>query len=107
MLWITQDSWGVYVHVTFDDTMILVLRKKNIVSFLKGNRMKNSKIFITSNFMSTRYFSFNGSNRASIWTHSSQIERQRVAIPVSSPRLLGGLLQLVLFLDHGKKYEAQ
>jgi hypothetical protein len=87
--------------------MILVLRKKNIVSFLKGNRMKNSKIFITSNFMSTRYFSFNGSNRASIWTHSSQIERQRVAIPVSSPRLLGGLLQLVLFLDHGKKYEAQ
>jgi hypothetical protein len=83
--------------------MILVLRKKNIVSFLKGNQMKNSKIFITSNFMSTRYFSFNGSNRASICTHSSQIERQRVAIPVSSPRLLGGLLQLVLFLDHGEK----
>lgn len=87
--------------------MILVLRNKNIVSFLKGNRTKKSKIIITSNFMSTRYFSFNGSNRASIWTHSSQIERQRVAIPVSSPRLSGGLLQSALFLDHGKKYEVQ
>jgi hypothetical protein len=65
--------------------------------------MKNSKTIITSNFMSTRYFSFNGSNRASICTHSSQIERQRVAIPVSSPRLSGGLLQSVLFLNHGKK----
>jgi hypothetical protein len=93
LLWITQDSWGVYVHVAFEDTMILILRKKIIVSFLKGNQMKISKMVITSNFMSTRYFSCNGSNRVSIWTHSSQIERQRVAIPVSSLRLLGGLLQ--------------
>jgi hypothetical protein len=83
--------------------MILIFKEKNHCEFLERKSNEKFKNSFSSNFMSTRYFSFNGSNRASIWGHSSQIERQRVAIPVSSPRLSGGLLQLVLFLDHGKK----
>ncbi len=41
MLWITQDWWGVYDHVTFEDTMILIFKEKNHCEFL--GRKSNEK----------------------------------------------------------------
>lgn len=79
----------------------LYKNKKIIVGRLR-NRMSIVQRKITSNFDSTRYLSFRGSNRDSVRSLSSQTVRQSVAVSVNSPRFSGGLLQSFAFLQQNE-----
>lgn len=81
---------------------ILVQKQKKIMFGSFRNRMSIAQGKITSNFDSTRYLSFRGSNRDSVRSHSSQTDRQSVAVSVNSPRFSGGLLQSSAFLQQNE-----
>lgn len=82
------------IHVQKYIYIYMVGRYRNRMSIVQGK--------ITSNFDSTRYLSFRGSNRDSVRSHSSQTDRQSVAVSVNSPRFSGGLLQSSAFLQQNE-----